>query len=100
MKLRYSYLVCVSDSIKRTCIVVRNGQDKKTINFERKIGILEFRSSSRSCVCRLVSVSTTQTAYIIANTGAFYKTRAEKGEEKTKMAKVIKISVIDNEILK
>lgn len=84
---------CVCDSIIRTYIVVRNGQYKKTINFKIKIGILEFRPSSRgrSCVCRLVSVSITQTAVIMVDTDAFYKTRAEKGEEKTKMDKATKI---------
>lgn len=84
---------CVYDFIIRTYIVIRNGQYKKTINFERKISILEFRPSSRGrlCVCSLISISTTQTAYIIANIDAFYKTQVEKGEEKTKMDKATEI---------
>lgn len=90
---------CVYDSIIRTYIVIRYGQYKKTINFERTIRIFEFRPSSRGrlCVCSLAS--TTQTAYIIANTDAFYKTQAEKGEEKTKMDKATEISVIENKLL-
>ncbi|CAI6358507.1 unnamed protein product [Macrosiphum euphorbiae] len=87
-----------------TFIVVRYGQQKKTINSKRKIDILEFQTSNPNMGFRALadkfSVSKTQIANIIANEDALYKTRAENGEEKRKWTKLQKTetSVIDNEV--